>query len=219
MRAADALKAIGGPPTARATSAVAPPAADRADPAREQRGLEALRALGVKFDERSFSKAITGVQPGAVEAFLDAGMSADHRFSRLGFNTLHTLLESGSGCDAGVRPTPEPTKAVLRLLIARGADVNAQHEGGRNTPLMFAMNACDGEIVKALFAAGADPKLRNASDMEAFSFSLLYKNKDAVDALLATGYRLPRNDYATLKKAYGDEPAALALIERAAPRR
>ena len=136
-RAEDALKAIaeGGP----SSGSTAPAPAGAADPAREQQGLAVLRERGVKFDERSFSRAITTVEPELDTAFLDAGMSADHHFSRLGFNTLHTLLESQTACNPAVRPTPDATKQLVQLFLERGADVNARHEGGGNTPLMFGL--------------------------------------------------------------------------------
>ena len=49
--------------------------------------------------------------------------------------------------------------AVCRLLIERGADVNAVQRGSF-TPLMAAAQNGDGELIEMLLAAGADPAAR-----------------------------------------------------------
>ena len=82
---------------------------------------------------------------------------------------------------------------------------------------MFALQGCDGEVVRALLDAGADPDLRSKSDMIAYTFTLIFRNESAVEALVAAGYRLPTDSYTSLTTSYADEPEALALIERAKP--
>lgn len=111
----------------------------------------------------------------------------------------------------------EATRTIVSLLIERGAGVNVRHDGGLNTPLMFALSRCDAEVVRLLLEAGADPEIRNKFGQNAYASCLLYKN-DGVEALLETGYRLQPKDYEELTRIYGDEPGKLTLIKRAAPR-
>jgi ankyrin repeat protein len=115
-----------------------------------------------------------------------------------------------------VRPTPESTKAITRLLLERGADPNAVDDRG-NSVLKMAAMACDAEIVRLLVAAGADVNATDPSGMAPFELTL-WSGTDAAGALLEAGYRLPEDKAASYREAYADNPKALELIDRATTR-
>jgi ankyrin repeat protein len=52
-------------------------------------------------------------------------------------------------------------RRFVKLLIARGADVNKKDRNNRNTPLHLAVMNRHLEIVKALTSAGANPNEKN----------------------------------------------------------
>lgn len=64
---------------------------------------------------------------------------------------------------------PEP--ALVRLLIERGADVDARSPNG-TTPLMMAAQYGSEDNVKVLLERGADPKRRNDLKLGAVDFAL-----------------------------------------------
>lgn len=71
--------------------------------------------------------------------------------------------------------------ATVRLLLARGAEVNRRGHAGM-TPLMFAAekssDAVAQELVRLLLAAGADPNLRDNSERTALSHALMDYRRD-----------------------------------------
>ena len=54
--------------------------------------------------------------------------------------------------------------SVLKLLLTRGAAVDARAPNGR-TPLMMAVLHASEEVAEALLAAGADPRARDRADL------------------------------------------------------
>src|SRR5678815_4707498 len=88
--------------------------------------------------EEAYYSALNEVELEVVQAFLDAGMSPNHKFgSAYGNPAMRVLLEGEEACAANVRPTPADAKATLRLLLARGGNPNIADDRG-NTPLMQA---------------------------------------------------------------------------------
>ena len=77
-----------------------------------------------------------------------------------GWSALHY---AASGTDAS---------EAVRLLLEKGADVNAVSPNG-STPLMMAAQYGSEDSVKLLLAGGADPKRRNQRDLKASDFARL----------------------------------------------
>ena len=189
------------------------------DPKAEKRGLETLRCLGVKFEERPFEVAIKERQINVIEAFLDAGMSPNHPFSRLSFTPLHTLFDHA--CKTGVRPTPEKVKTAAQLLLGRGADPNQLSAGAQNSPLVIALWNCDPAVVQMLLEAGADPSVKNGFDQTAVVSAVQYAaamGGDGYEVLIEKGHVLSPEEAKKLREIYKDDPRALELVSRMSPK-
>jgi HEAT repeat protein len=183
------------------------------DPAARDKALEFLRERQYKFTEEAYFSAINDVEPEIVAAFLDAGMSPNHRFGNSYANpAMRVLLESQEGCNAQVRPTPADTKALLKLLLARGGDPNIGDENA-NTPLMTAAQSCDAEVIKILLGAKANMNAKNGSGMTAFEFGLVFES-DGAAALAAAGFRLSPEKVKIYREAYAKDAKKLALVNK-----
>ncbi len=128
-----------------------------------------------------------------VEALLASGVNAN--VTQLGGKTalinaalqshidiVQVLLEKGADADLADRQKTTPLiaavlsyannqdesqiKKMIEMLIAKGANVNAQNIGGQ-TALMLAGHEGLLEVVKVLLAAGADCKIENAFGQKA----------------------------------------------------
>ena len=107
-----------------------------------------------------FVHAVGAGQLAMVSLFLDAGVDVNNRGDYQGHSALWT-----TACRIS-RPQPVPPsryRALARLLLERGADVDARDAGGYGgtpndgrTPLMCAVVARDVELVELFIAAGAD---------------------------------------------------------------
>jgi ankyrin repeat protein/beta-lactamase regulating signal transducer with metallopeptidase domain len=91
--------------------------------------------------------AVSGHQTDVVRALLAKG--ADPNKNMPLFSAIKSLR------------FPNGSPEIAILLIDRGADVNATHEG--TTPLLLAIEAQQIDIVRALLAKGADPNAPNSN--------------------------------------------------------
>jgi HEAT repeat protein len=198
-----------------AAPAEAPGPGTTGDAAAEQRGLAALRALQLPFDEQSFFLSLKDGQADAVRAFLDAGMSPSHVFSRVSGRSPLMMLFFFGGCTRG-QPMPEPFRQIVQELLARGADVNQADETG-NTALMFAASDCDRATIRLLLANGAKAEARDQRGFDALQRAI-GSNDSAAEELIAAGARLDAETAGALLEAYQDDPATLAVVEKATPR-
>ncbi len=133
------------------------------------RGDEELAALllehgaSITGSEQQLSPLLAAVTQDdeQMAAFLiDRGAPVDERMDSVGETALMEAAMSG-------------LPAAARLLVERGADVNARNGEGL-TPLMFAVGAADRgttEIVEILLAAGADPHAEDASGTSALKLA------------------------------------------------
>src|SRR5262249_8555602 len=89
-----------------------------------------------------------GLPPAVRELPVDVNVAnADLSHKTLLHDAVNAYSESGG--------TIEQRLALVRTLIARGADVNARDDGGA-TPLMLAAGRHDPSFLEPLLAAGAD---------------------------------------------------------------
>lgn len=88
-------------------------------------------------------------------------------------------------------------KEVVEVLLAAGADVNAQIEKGY-TPLLIAAHFERKEIVEMLLASGADVNAKISSHVTSLYIAAQYGQKEIVEILMAHGGRIGRMKYEDL---------------------
>jgi ankyrin repeat protein len=135
--------------------------------------------LTVAMQERSHqaARALLATASTDVNALNSAGESALMMAALKGdMDGATMLLERGAQVNkSGWTPLhyaatgPEPR--LVRLLIDRGAELNAPSPNG-TTPLMMAAQYGSEDSVKLLLERGADPKLRNDLKLSAVDFAL-----------------------------------------------
>jgi hypothetical protein len=207
------LAKLGGEAPATAAVAADPAAVARGASASEASAVALLRERKITMESGSFFQALAGTDVPVVRAFLDAGMSASAPVANSG-PPLVVMLQVGDACAPSVRPTKPDTKALIKLLLARGADAN-RGDGNGFTPLMAAaMKGCDREVMKLLIGAGATVGATNPMGISAFDMGL-YFGHDGLEELIAAGYRLPPEKARAYEKAFADKPAVLALVKKA----
>jgi HEAT repeat protein len=185
-----------------------------ADPAARDKALEFLRERKFAFSEEAYFTALNEVEPEVIKAFLDAGMSPNHKFaSSYGNPAISVVLESDEGCNPAVRPTVADTKTVIKMLLSRGADANIVDDR-KMTPLMVAVPKCDPEVIKILLGAKANMNAKNLSDSTAFEFGLYFVT-DGAAALVDAGFRLSPEKVKIYEEAYAKDPKRLALVRKA----
>jgi len=180
----------------------------------EVEGLAALRRMKLEYSEQGFYRALTQANPEAVAAYLDAGMSPTLRFANEAERSPLMIVFFWDGCKPAGGPTGADTKALVKLLLARGADVNQTDENA-NTALMFAADKCDRELLRLLLAAGAMVNPRNGSGLTALEMAL-WSGNDGLEELIAAGARLKPETAKAYLEAYKDNPKAVALVKKAA---
>jgi HEAT repeat protein len=183
------------------------------NPAAEAAGMSLLRERDIAFEDGMYFRALTEPDVPAIRAFLDGGMSATASVAGVG-PPIRAALFGGRSCSPAQRPTKPEVKNMLRLLIERGADVNAGDEH-RNTALTEAASkGCDRETIKILISAGANINATNAAGLTAFEMGLFYGH-DGLEELIAAGYRLTPDKVKAYTQAYAGKPAVQALIKKA----
>ena len=213
-RAMAKLEATGGAATALTTAASKPAGViATANTGNEASGMAYLRDKKIGFDEGSYFRALMQSDVSTVRAFLDAGMSPSNSVAGVG-PPIRAGLFAGSGCAPNERPSNADTKAMVRLLLDRGADPNLADSNG-NTALMAAtMKGCDRELTKMLVAAGARVGATNAGGQSAFDMGLFFGH-DGLEELIGAGYRLPPEKVKGYESAYAAKPNVIALIKKA----
>ncbi len=188
-------------------------AARTVNPSAEATGVALLRERKITMDSGSWFQALSRTDVPVVHAFLDAGYSSSASVADSG-PPLVVALQVGAACAPNVRPSKADTKALIKLLLERGADANGAGANGF-TPLMAAaMMGCDREVIKTLVVAGARVGTTNPAGLSAFDMGL-YSGHDGLDELIVAGYRLPPERVKIYEKAYADKPAVLALVRKA----
>ena len=80
------------------------------------------------------------------------------------------LFFSRTACAQG-----DAGRAIVQLLLDRGADVNQQDEN-KNTALMFAVANCDRQTIRLLLKAGAKLDHRNGTGLNALEMGIVSGN-------------------------------------------
>ena len=122
---------------------------------------------------------------------------------------------------AGCKPSPESLMTAVRAdntaevikLIGKGADANSRTSPNGWSALHYAAMNGNGEIVKALLKAGADPNYAGAKDGKAGSalskpYSLALGMMD-----LVCEYNQPSDREAKLREAGLDDPVLLKSVK------
>lgn len=203
-------------PRSRATNAAdpEPPAARAGTPASAQSEAQAmatLRKRGERFEQDAFFGALGDHDAELIQAYLDAGMSAREPLN--GEAPLRFMLR-GQACSPDERPTTANLKALVRLLLARGADPNHVDEHGNTALMEAAGNGCDRELIGILLKAGAKIGLKNSAGLTAFEFGL-HSGHDGLLELIAAGYRLPADKAQVYREGYAKNPRSLEMIRKA----
>ena len=179
----------------------------------ESAGMATLRARKVAFEQDQFFRALMEVDVELIRAFLDAGMAPSGAMKDMG-PPLRVMLFASQACSPGVRPTRAETKAVVKLFIERGADLNAADANGNSVLTEAASKGCDRELIRTLLKAGAKMDARHSSGLHPFEMGL-WMGHDGLEEFLAAGYRLPPDKAKAYLEAYKDRPPAVAMVKKA----
>lgn len=150
-------------------------------------------------------EAIQRADAGAIRQALKSGASADSRdgdgtpalmLASLfgGVDCMHVLLDGGADVNAAANngatalhwAVPDPEK--VRLLVARGANVNARSTDLGRTPLLIAASYPGTvELVRFLLSKGADLKAKDRSGDHALLYAARTADVDVVRVLVEAG--------------------------------
>ena len=149
-----------------------------------------------------------------VHALLDAGMSPNGNVSGLGA-PIRVMLFASPACSPAERPSRGEAKAIVKLLLDRGADIHGADENGNTAITEAASKGCDRELMRMLIKAGARINVPNKSGLTPFEMGL-WMGHDGLEELIAAGYRLPPDKVKAYLDGYKDRPAAVAMVKKAA---
>jgi ankyrin repeat protein len=131
-------------------------------------------------------------------------------------------LAGGTGTGSSLLEAAESGDhvAAMRLLSAKGADVNAAGADGA-TAIMYAAANNDLEMVRALIKAGANVKLANQFGTSAITEAAIIGSAPIIDALLKAGadpnFRTPNGETPLMAAARtGKTDAAKTLLDAGA---
>ncbi len=179
-----------------------------ADPAKERRAIEFLKArgLGVSADQLRVSSLQGDFE--AVQALLDAGV--DPNAGEASESPLVRAVFSGCGREGG---ESDALIRTVQILITAGADSNRKDDND-NTALMSAAQMCGPVIVERLIAAGAEVNYKNGSGISPLAMALILGKVESAQVLVEKGARL---DQAQVERLSGlpPNPRAQEIIKRA----
>nr|XP_058942638.1 putative ankyrin repeat protein RF_0381 [Pocillopora verrucosa] len=140
-----------------------------------------------------------------IETMLSKGFDIDARDETLGVTPLMVSIASGKleaakyllekGADKSLKTTPGKLPllsiasvagsiAAVEMLLSHGCNIDARDSEG-NTPLMHATRLGNTEVVEYLLAQGANPLLRNTSDLGLLHLAAFSDNALTIKAVLS----------------------------------
>lgn len=164
--------------------------AGRGRTAQEARRLVAALGLGARpRAPKEASQKAAGKAPDP-EALLAAAAEGKTALVRKLLDAAPALLAAtnADGDTALHLAAWQGHRAVVTLLLDRGAAVDAPGDGGR-TPLHYAVREGQAKVAKVLLDAGADPYRRDADGTSAWYAAALAADDDVIRALDRSGRR------------------------------
>ncbi len=138
-----------------------------------------LGALGYEFKPESFFQAIGDRHAGAVDLFLQAGMSPNVKNDQGRYALNHAVLFCGQ--DAAT------ASAVIIALVKGKGDVKTKDPDNKTTQLVGAVQSCGLDAVAALIAAGSDLSAQSAGGMTALQLADIFQRAEIAAALRKAG--------------------------------
>lgn len=149
---------------------------------RPEAAQQLLKLRGYESDEKSFHAAARAGDVMAITAFLDSGIDVDARSDSDGRTVLINAAARGD-------------LNVVKLLLARGADVNAKDNKGY-TALQHAIEARYDDVSELLLNhPKLDPNARGLNNVTTLMTYVWRERKDAVQKLLDRGADVNAQDY------------------------
>jgi quinoprotein dehydrogenase-associated probable ABC transporter substrate-binding protein len=141
----------------------------------EQPGLEGFRPLALAIAESKYEVA---------KALIEGGADVSVASGEDGLTPL-MLIAAQTGPAEGARFLPGSTRPsdIAKILIERGADINAQSKSGI-TALMVAATHNSAPMIGFLMDAGADPTVKNNLGLTASDVAEKNGNLEAAQAIL-----------------------------------
>lgn len=177
--------------------------------------LTILGASGAYLYYRGLDDALMGASRKgdlrAVQRLLDRGANPNVRgtgpLSKMRADKSMTPLRIATGVPSG---------AVVKELLRRGADPNAQDEDG-DTALIQAASARHLDVTQILLRSGADPNIRSDGGWTALKYAVANGNTAIVQELLAANARVQdANDSGETVLALAHQ--RIRMYSRAGPR-
>ena len=131
-----------------------------------------------------FAVAIEQGDTAKVKALLDGGAAVDTPID-YAENSITPLMKAAY----------EGSVEIVALLLERGAKVNAQVTGTKETALMNAVTGGHPEVVKLLLAAKADIKPKSSFEFNAFTSAVAAGEREIAKLILAAGAKIDDGAY------------------------
>ncbi|MBL7995396.1 ankyrin repeat domain-containing protein [bacterium] len=139
-----------------------------------------LDRLGIEYSEKSFLHRLRKGDAILTNLFLTSGMNPNARFLRSYDSTSQGELNEPTPLMIAAR---DGHSKLVRLLLSRGADVNALATNGQ-TALMYAARYAPAEVVESLIKKGANVNAKDEDGKTALTFAVLFDRLDIVKSLL-----------------------------------
>ena len=142
-----------------------------------------LDRLGIEYSEKSFLHRLRKGDAILTNLFLTSGMNPNARFLRSYDSTSQGELNEPTPLMIAAR---DGHSKLVRLLLARGADVNALATNGQ-TALMYAARYAPVDVMESLIKKGAKVNAKDEDGKTALTFAVLFDRVEIIKSLLQNG--------------------------------